>query len=250
MFFVRMAARRGWPTKVLSDSGPNFVGADKVIKELVNQLDHNQIQRMTSNHGVEWHFNPPLAPHFGGVFESIIKSAKRAISGVLKEADINDEELQTTFVGVESLMNSRPLTAVSEDPNDEPVLTPKHFRLGHMGGDFILEGVDATPFNPQRRWRRVQELIRHVWRRWMKEYLPHIGSRQKRFFPILNLKVGDIVMVIDPNAARREWKVGKIECTYLGRDDLVRVVDVRVGDKILRRPIARISPLEITSCDD
>ena len=248
--FVRMAARRGWPTKVLSENGTNFVGADKEIKELVSQLDHDRIQRVTSTQGVDWHFNPPLAPHFGGVFESMIKSAKRAICCVLKEADINDEELETTFVGVESLMNSRPLTAVIEDPNDEPVLTPNHFLIGQMGDDFIPESVDTTAFNPRRRWRRVQELTRHVWRRWMKEYLPHIGSRHKWFFPAVNLKVGDVVMVTDPNAARREWKVGRIECTYPGRDDLVRVVDVRVGDKVLRRPISRISPLEIASCDE
>lgn len=62
-----------------------------------------------------------MAPHFGGVFESMIKSAKRAIYAVLKDADVNDEELQTAFVGVESLMNSRPLTALSNDLNDEPV---------------------------------------------------------------------------------------------------------------------------------
>ena len=172
----------------------------------------------------------------------MIKSAIQAISCVLKEADNNDEELQTTFAGVESLMNSRPLTVVSEDPNDEPVLTPNHFLIGQMGGDFIPESVDTTAFNPRRRWRRVQELTRHVWRRWMKEYVPHIGSRRKWFSLAFNLKVGDVVTVIDPNTARREWKIGRIECTYPGRDDLVRVVDVRVGDKILRRSISRIPP--------
>ena len=98
-----------------SDNRTNFVGAEKEIKELVSQLDHDQIQRMTPNHGVDWHSNPPLAPHFGEVFKSLIKSAKRAISCVLKEADINGEELQTTFVGVESLMNLMPLTVESED---------------------------------------------------------------------------------------------------------------------------------------
>ncbi|KAL9987286.1 hypothetical protein ACROYT_G001568 [Oculina patagonica] len=165
------------------------------------------------------------------------------------DADINDEELETTFIGVESLMNSRPLTTVSDDPNDEPVLTPNHFLIGQMGGDFVPESVDTTPFSPRRRWRRVQELTRHVWGRWMKEYLPHIGSRQKWFFPTENLKVGDVVMVIDPNAARRDWKVGRIERTYPGRDQLVRVVDVRVGDKILNRPVTRISPLEFADSD-
>ena len=78
----------------------------------------------------------------------------------------------------------------------------------------------------------------------MREYLPHIGSRQKWF-----LKIGDVVMVIDPNAARREWKVGCVERTYPGRDQLVRVVDVHVGDKILKRPITRISPLEFSDTD-
>ena len=87
---------------MLSDNGTNFIGAEKEIKQLVSQLDHDQIQRMTSNHGVDWHFNPPLASHFGGAFESMIKSAKQAISCFLKGADINDKELQTTFFGVES----------------------------------------------------------------------------------------------------------------------------------------------------
>jgi len=100
--FVRMTARRGWPMTMMSDNGTNFVGAEKEIRELVSQLDCDQLQWMTSNRGVTWHWNPPLAPHFGGVFESMIKSAKRVISAILRDAEINNEELQTTFVGVES----------------------------------------------------------------------------------------------------------------------------------------------------
>ena len=77
-----------------------------------------------------------------------------------------------------------------------------------------------------------------------------IGSCQKCFFRQKTLiKVGDVVMVIDPNASRREWKVGRIERTYPGRDLLVRVVDVRVGDKILNRPATRISTLEFADTD-
>jgi len=90
---------------MLSDNGANFVKAEKKIRELVSQLDRDQLQRMTSNRGVTWHWNPPLAPHFGVVFESMIKSVKRAISAILRDADINDEQLKTAFVGVESLMN-------------------------------------------------------------------------------------------------------------------------------------------------
>ena len=63
-------------------------------QELVGQQDHYQLQRMTSDQGVTWHYNPPSAPHFGGVFEvMMIKSSKRAIYAILKVADITDEEL-------------------------------------------------------------------------------------------------------------------------------------------------------------
>ena len=116
---------------------------------------------MTSNKGVSWKWNPPAAPHFGGVFESMIKSAKQAIFAVLGDAEVNDEELETIFIGVESLLNWRPLTAVSDDPNDKCVLTPNHFLIGQIGGDFVPESVNTEPFNPRKRWRRLQELTRH-----------------------------------------------------------------------------------------
>ena len=95
----------------------------------------------------------------------------------------------------------------------------------------------------------MQELTRRVWGHWMKEYLPHIHFRQKWLFPTENLKVGDVVMIIDPSAARREWRVGRIERTYPGSDQLVRVADIRVGDKILKRSVTRISPLEFAETD-
>ena len=53
------------------------------------------------------------------MFESLIKAAERAIYGVLSQADVNDEELQTVFTGVESLLNSRPLTKVSGEIDAE-----------------------------------------------------------------------------------------------------------------------------------
>ena len=76
-------------------------------------------------------FNPPGAPNFAGVFESMIKSAKRAIYTVLGQTNVNDEELKTVFTGVGSLLNSRPSTTVSV--NDELVLTPNHFLIGQNG---------------------------------------------------------------------------------------------------------------------
>ena len=52
------------------------------------------------------------------------------------------------------------------------------------------------------------------------------------------------MLVIDPQSARRNWGLGRIEATYPGKDGLVRVVDIQQNDKIIRRHITRVSPLE------
>ena len=67
------------------------------------------------------------------------------------------------FIGVESLQNLRPLTAVSDDPNGDRILTPNHCLIRQMGDDFVLESVDIESFNPRKCWRRVQKLTRHEW---------------------------------------------------------------------------------------
>lgn len=74
---------------------------------------------------------------------------------------------------------------------------------------------------------------------------PYIGTRHKWFFKKENLKEDDLVVVIDPDVRRRDWKVGRIVHTYPGADGLIRVVDVKVGIKILKRPITKLSPLEM-----
>ena len=85
---------------------------------------------------------------FGGVFESMIKLAKRAIFAVLGDAEVNDEDLETIFIGQgRNSADSRPLTAVSDDPDDDRVFTPNHFPIGQMGGDFVPENVDIEPCN-------------------------------------------------------------------------------------------------------
>ena len=105
--FFRMVSRRGLPKDVLSDNGTNFVGANNELKELAF-LDREMIQEKTACYGVKWHFNPPLAPHFSGVHEVMIKAAKTAINAVLSNADVTDEELLSAVVGAEGLINSRP----------------------------------------------------------------------------------------------------------------------------------------------
>ena len=242
--FFRMVSRRGRPEKVVSDNGTNFVGANKELKELVEALDQHEITRVSANKGIEWQFNPPMAPHWGGVHEIMIKSAKRAIYKILNTADLTDEELVTAFAGAESLINSRPLIYQTSNPADCTPITPNHFLFGQCGGEFAPQSVDSTSFKPQNRWRRVQELMRHFWQRWLKEWLPSIGSRKKWFVGQQNFKVGDVILIVSTDSPRGQWPLGRIVKVFQGNDGLVRSALVRVHGKEIERPLTRLCPLQ------
>jgi hypothetical protein len=93
------------------------VAAERELRELVNAIDWERIQRKTVGYqntkGINWHFNPQGAPHFVGVFEITVESAKGALKTIIGNADITDEEIHTFVVEAEGLLNSRPITPAS-----------------------------------------------------------------------------------------------------------------------------------------
>ena len=242
--FYRMTSRRGLPEEMFSDNGTNFKGADRELKTLLSELDEPKINVSVANKGVKWHFNPPLAPHFGGAHESMIKSAKRAINAILGQADITDEELMTAIIGAEGLINSRPLTYQSANHEDDVPLTPNHFLHGQVGGQFAPTTVDETQFSPRKRWRRIQELVRHFWQRWLREWLPGLSIRRKWHREQRDVHVGEVVLVISPDTPRGNWPLGRVLEVYPGDDGRVRVVKVQVGEGTLTRPVTKLCPLE------
>ena len=131
--FTRFTSRKGVLKEVASDCGTNFVGTVNELKELCSQLDKEKIQCITVDKWMKWIFNPPAAPHFGGVHEIMVKSAKRAIYGALGHSEVTDEELITVFSSVESLINSRPLTYQTADPRDNTPLTHQPLSTGPNG---------------------------------------------------------------------------------------------------------------------
>ena len=75
------------------------------------------------------------------------------------------------------------------------------------------------------------------------EWLPTLRARKKWNKPGSSVRVGEVVLVMDNNTPRNCWPLGRITNTYPGPDDVVRVVDVRMKDKILRRPVSKLCPL-------
>ena len=151
--FYRMINRRGLPEDIISDNGTNFVAAEKELRKLTNEIvkDPKFVSTMTRKK-IKWTFNPPYAPHFGGIFETMIKAAKKAIVAILGKSDVTDEELMTAFTGAEALVNSRPLTYQSANPQDDVPLTPNHLLHGQMGGMFAPETTKEEAYHLLKRW--------------------------------------------------------------------------------------------------
>lgn len=147
----RFVNQHGKPDKMMSDNDSNLIGAERELRDSVKSLDQARLKNATSHEGIKWSSSPPLRPHFGGVHESLIKTAKRTIYAILRNADVTDEELHSAFVGAEAILNSRPLTYMSASPKDLTRLTPSHFLHGSLGNNVAPEKVlDTTPLTPGR----------------------------------------------------------------------------------------------------
>lgn len=64
----RFIARRGRPKEVLSDCGTNFRGAERELREAFAAMEP-QLKEQLTEYQIDFKFNPPNAPHFGGVWE-------------------------------------------------------------------------------------------------------------------------------------------------------------------------------------
>lgn len=237
----RFIARRGKPKFIRSDNGTNLVGAEKELKEALKTWNINQIHSHLLQSGIDWTFNPPSASHFGGVWERLIRSVRKVLFSVLHEQTIHldDEGLATLFCEVEAILNGRPLTPTSDNPSDLSVLTPNHLLL-LKSGETLPPGTFSQRDNyVRRRWRQIQYLADIFWRRWIKEYLPLLQSRQTWLKQGRNAKEGDLVLIVE-NGPRNHWNLGRILEVQKDVHGIVRVVKVKTVSSILTRPIAKV----------
>ena len=241
----RFIARRGRPEEIRSDNGGNFVKGEKELRQALQEWNQNQIHEFLLQQEIRWTFNPPAASHHGGVWERCIRTVRKVMKALLKQQVLDDEGLSTLMCEVESIVNGRPITKVSDDAKDLNALTPSHLLL-LRAGSAIPPGVFSKDDNYScRRWRQVQYLSNVFWRRWTREYLPSLQQRQRWNKQQLNLAVNDIVLLLDENLPRSVWPLGRVlEVYHNRRDGLVRSAKVKTRTSELVRPIDKIVLLE------
>jgi hypothetical protein len=241
---LRFTSRRGNPEEIRSDNGTNFVGAEKELRIALSEWNQGKIGKFLQQKDISWKFNPPSASHMGGVWERQIRTIRKVLGALLRQQTLNDESLSTLMCQVEAIINSRPITVISDDARDPEPLTPNHLLLLRSGPELPPGIFVKDDLYSRRRWKQVQYLADVFWRRWMKEYLPMLHQRQKWIQPKRNLTTGDIVLLVDENSPRCLWPLGRVVEAYPGKDGFVRTVQVKTARSILIRPVDKLCLLE------
>ncbi|XP_055623293.1 uncharacterized protein LOC129766719 [Toxorhynchites rutilus septentrionalis] len=240
----RFVGKRGVPAEIQSDNGLNFKGASNELRALYDLLNDSSSATTISNeaaqNGIVWKFIPPKAPNFGGLWEAAVKSAKSSLVKLLGQRRLSFEDMTTVLGQVEAVMNSRPLTPLSEVPDELDVLTPGHFLTGSSLLAIPDPDYTGVPTNRLEHYQQLQQLIQQHWKRWRREYISQLHNVNQRAFPPIKLKVGQMVVLKEDDKAPYSWPLGRITEVHPGPDGVVRVVTLRTSQGIYKRPASRV----------
>jgi hypothetical protein len=244
----RFISRRGHVAEIYSDNATNFTGASRELKFLLNSSKcQNLISQEMNNVNTRWHFIPPRSPHFGGLWESGIKSIKYHLKRVIGDTSVTYEEMYTLLTRVEACLNSRPLTPMSPDPTDFSVLTPAHFLIGAPITAPLEPNLEELKINRLSRWQRIEQLRQQFWRRWIREYIPQLQLRPKgQRITNDNVQPGDMVLIKEDNVVPLHWPLGRVVQVHPGHDGVVRVVSVKTAKgAVVSRSVKKLCVLPL-----
>ncbi|XP_066585884.1 uncharacterized protein [Prorops nasuta] len=247
----RFTSRRGIPNHLYSDNGSNFVGAKNQLTEVYDMFnsesDKEKFKMFAQKNQIQWHFISPAASHFGGLWESSVKIFKYHLYRVVGDSLSTYEEFHTLTTEIEGVLNSRPITSLSSDPNDLEALSPGHFLTGRPITFIPQENLEAIPENRLSKWQHIYKVSQDFWKRWSSEYLNELQVKGKWWKDGVNIKTGELVLIKNKNLPCSQWMMGRVLKTHPGHDGVVRAVTLRTTSGELQRAVNYICPLPMTS---
>lgn len=250
MAIRRFTARRGCPTNMYSDNGTNLKGADNELKKYIDELNQPRIEQEMTTQNIDWHFIPPRAPHMGGSWERMIGLVKSILKNVINEQRPREDTLHTVFCEAEALINSRPLTWLSDDASDEPCLTPNHFLIGTASVKQMPGTFDSNELISRKQWRRSQGMVNIFWKQWLKGYLPTLIKRNKWHEKSDPLLIGELVVIKDEPGERGKYPIGIITKVVTSADGQTRAAEVRTAYGCYTRPTVKLARIDVIARSD
>lgn len=246
--FKRFVARRGHCTDLFSDNGTNFVGAARELRVLFDaeqSMVGRDIAESLATNGTSWHFIPPRAPNFGGLWEAAIKSTKFHLKRVVGNTTLTYEEMTTVLAQIESCLNSRPLSRIDGVSDMQAILTPGHFLVGEPLVTLPDRNFEESNLSTLRRWQLTQRMLQDFWRCWSRDYVHQLQQRYKWQNQIPEPKEGDIVLIKEDDLPPSRWLLGKILTKHPDAHNVTRVVTLRTKNSVIKRPTSKLVVLPV-----
>ena len=189
-------------------------------------------------------------PYWGRFYERLVGSANRCLRKSLGRTLLSYPDIVTMITELEAVLNSRPLTYLYPDIEDNPPLTPAHFLCGYRLTTLSNLVQDKEVVNPlfipptaQASWSGKQQLSKRMkhyetlmtmfWTRWRREYLPNLRKfhHQPLKGPLArkdsSVKIGDVVLIHE-NLPRSRWRLALVE-KLISKEEMAGVVLLKLN---------------------
>ena len=153
------------------------------------------------------------SPWWGGFYERMVRSVKTPLKKVIGTAKLDYEVLNTALIEIEGIINTRPLTYLSDDDISEP-LTPSHLLLGHdldISPSEAEHAVVSDAESMSNRFTYLQSTFEAAWDKFHHHYLTELREHhmynQRKTKDENVLKIGDVVVIKDDEVlSRNRWR--------------------------------------------
>jgi len=243
----RFVARRGRVRLILCDNGTNFRAAARVLRETYEANKKDILGEPLPE--IEWSFAPSKAPHYQGLVEAQNRAIKRTMTALVQPGRLTEESILTFLTITERLINERPISYVNSNPADIQAVRASHFLCSNFAQRLFPEGWKGHSFS--KKFFMLQALLDVWWKRYLKELIPSLHARRVWRREREELRVGDVVAVLDTQADRGSYPLGRVVSLRRSRaDDRARACEIRIGNKVLTRPVTQLIPLSSAAGKD
>ncbi|KAH0821290.1 hypothetical protein GEV33_001501 [Tenebrio molitor] len=206
----RLIARRGHVRHLYSDNGSNFTGA---ANQKAQKFFRISVRCKLTKRNTEFHFIPARSPHMGGL--------------IIGLATPTFEEMYTLLTRIEAILNSRPFTSISNDPNDLEPLTP---------GRFLSPGESLTAVHEGDLTEDASTLLAKMDSR--------LQARSKWRNPDTTPAVGSLVLIADDDLPPLCWNLAHITELHFGKDGVTESGVVKNEKRQRAKPEGYKAPRE------
>jgi hypothetical protein len=226
--------------------------AEKELKNAIMTVDFEKVASQSQNCIPNSEFTkfvniPPGAPHFGGSWERMVGLIKRCLYKMLQEKFPKEDVLRCALIEAENMVNSRPLNYVTTLDDSPEAITPNHLLKINAKP---VTCPDTNQIDWRKTWRAAQLLADEFWKRFVAEYVPTISKRSKWYDEKTPLKVGQLVLIVDENLKRGEWKRAIVTDVHPGNDGRIRSATVKTAKSSYLRPVSKLAVIDIDACKE